>query len=650
MSSRARLRVLAVAVVGAGLMLTVPAVGAAVVPAPARPAGPAQAAVPARPAGPAQVVTRSYAASNEVIANPDRGFTHYTETHYLPDGSGYTPLDAAQLIGWRTREQVTVVYRIFYLEKFATQDSIDPAYLSLVAADLATARAAGVKLIVRFAYTQSSGADATPARVVAHIGQLAPVLNASADVIAALQAGFIGQWGEWYYTDHFASDPTRPWDLSPADWAARASVLHALLDATDPTITVQVRYPTIKQHLIAADDPQAARIGIHDDCFVASPDDEGTFTGDADRQWLADQTRSVPMGGETCAVDPPRSQWPSAAADLAAYHWTFLNADYNTDVLRSWGTDALTEAARRLGYRLRLTDSAVPAAAPAGTPMTVHLTLTNDGYAAPVAQRPAQLILRSATATYRLPLPLDVRTVQPGSVVTVSASITAPPSPGLYHLYFALPDPAAVLAATPAYAIQLADTGTWDPADGWNDLQQSVQVDPAPTPSTSPAPTATPTPAPGPSTSPSPGRPAATWVSSLVPTSVSNGWGPYERDSSNGEAAAGDGRVQSLRGMRATRGLGVHASSSLTYSLDGKYRLFTSTVGVDDETSGRGSVVFRVYVDGILRYTSPVLTGVSAAVPVSVAVAGARVLRLVVSDAGDGNAYDHADWAGAALS
>jgi len=51
----------------------------------------------------------------------------------------------------------------------------------------------------------------------------------------------------------------------------------------------------------------------------------------------------------------------------------------------------------------------------------------------------------------------------------------------------------------------------------------------------------------------------------------------------------------------------------------------------------------------VLRYTSQVLTGRSPTVPVSVPVAGAQTLRLVVTDAGDGNAYDHADWAGARL-
>ena len=52
-------------------------------------------------------------------------------------------------------------------------------------------------------------------------------------------------------------------------------------------------------------------------------------------------------------------------------------------------------------------------------------------------------------------------------------------------------------------------------------------------------------------------------------------------------------------------------------------------------------------VDGIERYTSRVMTGTAASEPVLVSVAGANVLALVVTDAGDGPAFDHADWADA---
>lgn len=443
----------------AGLLATGAATGAA-----------AGTAAPA--AGRAQ--TRTYVPSSAPIANPDRGFYHYTETHYSSSGSGYTSLDAPTLTRWRTEEDVTLVYRIFYLEKFVDLDSIDDAYLHLVAQDLAAARAAGVKLVARFAYSSSSSADAPAARVVRHIGQLAPVLNAGADVLAALQAGFIGQWGEWYYTDNFAGDPGRPWALNDADWTLRGQVLAALVQETVSSVKIQVRYPAIKQRLL----PSSPRVGVHNDCFLASADDYGTFANESDRAWLAEQTRSVPMGGETCAVNAPRSSWPSAESDLAAYHWSFLNADYNSDVLSSWGADGLNSARLRLGYRLRMVGSVLPTSAAAGGVLSLQLTLTNDGYAAPFNARPVQLVLSGNSGTYRRTLPVDIRQVAPDVSVTVSAQVPAPSRPGWYKLYLALPDAAPRLASRPAYSVHLANVGTWNAARGWNTLQQGVSVTP----------------------------------------------------------------------------------------------------------------------------------------------------------------------------
>jgi len=455
-------------------------------------------------------VPQTYGAATSVIANPDRGMYHYTETHYRPDGSGYVPLDAAEITRWRTQENVTLVYRIFFLEKFVTQDIIDAPYLMAVQTDLSVARAAGVKLVVRFAYADNSPADAPPARVLSHIRQLVPVLNANADVISTLEAGFVGQWGEWYYTNNFASDPARPWVLSDADWAARTRVLTTLLDTTNPGIFIQVRYPSIKQHVLPdVTDPRAARVGIHNDCFVGSADDYGTFPQVTDHAWLAEQTQTVPMGGESCAVDAPRSQWYSASADLAEYHWSYLNADFNTSVLDSWGTEARTEAARRLGYRLRLTAASLPTAAITGADLSLHLTLTNDGYAAPWRPRPVQLVMTSTTNSYTVTVPVDVREFTPGTVVELPLTVPAPPEPGTYALHLAFPDPSPRLATQPAYSIQLADTGMWDSTTGWNDLHQSVEVSAAPA-AVMPAPT-------GPAAT----APPATTVASAAPLPTS---------------------------------------------------------------------------------------------------------------------------------
>ncbi|MEV4346857.1 DUF4832 domain-containing protein [Actinoplanes sp. NPDC049596] len=393
--------------------------------------------------------TVTYAASAASIANPGRGFFTYTETHF----GSYTPLVDADLAAARVNQARSLVYRIFYLEKYQAVDQISAADLALVRADFAAARTAGVKLIVRFAYASESDADAPEARVLKHIAQLGPILKAGADVITAVQAGFVGRWGEWYYSRNFGTEGT-------PDWTSRGHVLAALLAATAPSTVVQVRTPAIKRRLA----PDVARVGVHDDCFLAGTDDYGTFTGD-DAAWLA--SSAVLVGGETCDVSA-RSAWPNARAEMARYHWTYLNPSFNTDVLDSWGAAGRAEADRRLGYRIRLVKAVLPTAARAGSRVTATITLVNDGYAAPVANRPVRLIVGSRSVVVNT----DVRTWTPGKLITLKVSFIA--ASGAYAL--SLPDPAATLAAKPAYAIQLANPQVWNPATGRNSLGRSLTV------------------------------------------------------------------------------------------------------------------------------------------------------------------------------
>ncbi|MFB9994579.1 NPCBM/NEW2 domain-containing protein [Deinococcus oregonensis] len=132
-------------------------------------------------------------------------------------------------------------------------------------------------------------------------------------------------------------------------------------------------------------------------------------------------------------------------------------------------------------------------------------------------------------------------------------------------------------------------------------------------------------------------------------TFARNSWGPVERNASNGEQQAGDGKPLTLNGKIYAQGYGVHAGSELRFGLQGtggaQCNNFTADIGVDDEVGSRGSVVFQVYGDGVKLYDSGVLTGNSATKRVNVGVAGRQELRLVVTDAGNGISSDHADWA-----
>ncbi|MET8244215.1 NPCBM/NEW2 domain-containing protein [Streptomyces sp. NPDC005202] len=132
--------------------------------------------------------------------------------------------------------------------------------------------------------------------------------------------------------------------------------------------------------------------------------------------------------------------------------------------------------------------------------------------------------------------------------------------------------------------------------------------------------------------------------------SATNGYGPVERNTSNGESAAGDGHPIALGGVVYAKGLGVHAESSVDYYTGKACEAVTADVGVDDEKGTKGTVAFEIWADGTKVASTGVLTNAEPAHPITADVTGALVIRLVVTDGGDGIDSDHADWADARLS
>jgi chitodextrinase len=141
------------------------------------------------------------------------------------------------------------------------------------------------------------------------------------------------------------------------------------------------------------------------------------------------------------------------------------------------------------------------------------------------------------------------------------------------------------------------------------------------------------------------------FLSDLNWASMTNGFGPVEKDKSNGDGGNNDGNTITLNGITYTKGLGTHANSTIIYNLNGQYSRFKSAIGLDDEVDfqNQGSVVFMVYTDNNLIYTSPTMTKNSTTILLDLNVNGANQLKLEVTDSGDNANYDHADWANARL-
>lgn len=130
--------------------------------------------------------------------------------------------------------------------------------------------------------------------------------------------------------------------------------------------------------------------------------------------------------------------------------------------------------------------------------------------------------------------------------------------------------------------------------------------------------------------------------------SAKSGWGTTQKDKSIG------GNSIRLKGENGTvtyeKGIGSHATSTIVYDLTDKdYAFFTSFVGVDQETNNVASIAFKVYVDGELKAETAVMRKGDAQEFIKVNIAGAKELKLMVTDGGNGIGSDHGDWADAKL-
>jgi alpha-galactosidase len=129
------------------------------------------------------------------------------------------------------------------------------------------------------------------------------------------------------------------------------------------------------------------------------------------------------------------------------------------------------------------------------------------------------------------------------------------------------------------------------------------------------------------------------WLDELDLSTATQGWGVPMKNKSI------DGKTLTIAGTTFERGFATHSVSSLLILLEGKATTFTALVGMDDEVKGHDAAVeFELYGDGKKLWASGVMHVGNSARACSVKLAGIKKFELVVTDGGNGNYYDHADW------
>ena len=443
-----------------------------------------------------QAAVVNYTADNTTIfRNPERGFLTQLGRHTggvchaVKGKESYLSKHAANDAG-------TLILVLYYLDEFNDKDVLPDSIIQGMNEDMQVLRDYGMKAIFRVAYAEDdngksgsdrSAADAPLSIIQKHLAQFKTLWDANTDVIYVFQAGFVGQYGEWYYTDNFGNHV----EHINADCRA---LLDTALKAIPQNRCLQLRRPMFKQEYldgVALTSEEAftgtpkARLGHFNDAFLYHANNMGTYSDTATQKpFIAQETLYVPIGGETDITDEAQAieeaSYEATIAEMSRMHWTFIKSGYSetvTDMWRENGTFA--ELNRRLGYRYQLVSADLPTAANAGDKVAISLNIKNVGFAPLYNERHAYIVLKNRNASYSIQLATDPRRWLPNGVTTaINEQITIPAGvpDGTYNLYLHMPDIYPSLAEDSRYSIRFANEGVWQQTTGMNRLMASITI------------------------------------------------------------------------------------------------------------------------------------------------------------------------------
>lgn len=431
--------------------------------------------------------TVEFTESDEIFANPERGL--HVQIYYTSDDLNKHATASTINKNRESEYKLTLYLHSYYLTDYMESD-IPQEFLDRLETNMNALREGGAKAVLRFSYKYSMDNkdkpfNAKPEWIHRHIDQLTPYLQKHADVIYCVQCGFLGSWGEWYYTDNgYRMNPTRD-----DDYEMRWEVLEHMLRALPEDRQVALRIPGYKRRWLkmrgdslatpltaeeAHNGSYKARICGHNDCFVSSSNDVGTYmNGDIDRNFWAEDSKYTIMGGETCEKTS-YSNGTNALKEMRKYHWSYINRDYRETVTSMWRSDGTMDTIlMRIGYRLVLDKVIITPKPTIGNPFEMYCVLRNVGFAAPMNPRDVELILVSTDTGKKHVFKQDVdpRFWLPEEEhhFTLSCMLTDMES-GMYKVYLNLPDPYPSLHNDPRFSIRLANNDMWDAETGYNYL------------------------------------------------------------------------------------------------------------------------------------------------------------------------------------
>ena len=455
-------------------------------------------ALPPVPSAAAAEDTR-FSESTETILNPGMG---YTTTLWYRCAPGKTqvqnPVGALVLMfvdigGFSSGENGTTDSDGNYTP--GTDYTLDDTFFAALRGTLENCRANGSTVALRFRYDDDGTRDPEPATfdmLKTHIRQIGDsgLLEDFSDILMYVESGFVGCYGE-------------QWGGKYCSLEQKAELLDMLLDIVPDPIPVTVRTPNIfakwagittaeLADWVSEPGSRAARVGLYDDGYMGSDSDLGTYSNrEAETAWLGRQTVSSYFGGEFSGNLEFAQQYDTylpqnAIPEMYRTHLSYINsnifalyqnytfgADYDVSGVDNsvyYGLDVRKFIRDHLGYRFVLRSAEIPETVRQGDTLSLKFSVENTGFANPIREQRAELLLEKDGVYLRTEIPLDTRTWRSCTVTeeTVSAAIPGTLEPGDWNVYLKCSVGDNEISQVNLRSVRLANEGIWNSALGAN--------------------------------------------------------------------------------------------------------------------------------------------------------------------------------------
>ena len=422
--------------------------------------------------------------SMEVLRNPDRGFYKLVQIELNKGKEDFNSFKGEiKNIAKEDTDVSLISFQLNLKQYVASNLDLTDNKIEEINQYFSIMRENGYQVIFRVVYDSKGDKNPEPdfQTILRHIEQLKSVYEKNEDIIFVVEAGYLGSYGEWHDGKY------------DKDKEKRNQVVNKLLKCIPESIQISLRKPSYIEDYIgnnqtvkkinAFSNDEIARLGLHNDGYLASETDLGTYNKSEREEsllWQGKQTLYTLFGGECQNKDSIYTNLNNAIVDMEIRHCTYMNKTYDREVKEKWKKEIYTNKnsvyqgengykyiENHLGYRLVIRDVDMICTK---RKINIGINIENVGFGNIIRKKQLGFFLKNENNQYYIESDIDIRKQLNEKMyeLTIAEELPKNVKIGEYEVYLKIEEPYESLKNNNYYSIKLANNNVWNENLGAN--------------------------------------------------------------------------------------------------------------------------------------------------------------------------------------